>query len=150
VNGGRILKISGITAGVLAALAGILVAVYMFVIAPTFIGRTGPEGKVLKKYIEPAALKKLTEKPDPSIWIIDVRSEENYRKGHIPTAKSFYSGTIMSRLDELPKDKYLIIYCETGGRVQAVIRKLSKEGYTRYMNWGANSRWPYKRATGGN
>jgi len=150
VNGRRFFKISGITAGVLAVLAGILVAVYMFFIAPTFIGRTGPEGEVLKKYIEPAELKKLTEKPDDLIWIIDVRSEENYREGHIPTAKSFYSGTIMSRLDELPKDKYLIIYCETGGRVQAVIKKLSKAGYTRYMNWGANSRWPYERATGYN
>ena len=150
MSGKKILKISAITAGVLAVLAGILVAVYMFVIAPTFIGRTGPEGEMLKKFIEPAELKKLTEKPDESIWIIDVRSEENFRKGHIPTAKSFYSGTIMSRLDELPKDKYLIIYCETGGRVQSVIRKLSKEGYTRYMNWGGNSRWPYERATGDN
>ena len=150
MNGRRFLKISGITAGVLAVLAGILVAVYMFVIAPTFIGRTGPEGEILKKYIEPVELKKLTEKPDDSIWIIDVRSEENYSKGHIPTAKTFYSGTIMSRLHELPKDKYLIIYCETGGRVQSVIRKLSKEGYTRYMNWGGNSRWPYERAAGNN
>lgn len=42
MSGKKILKISAITAGVLAVLAGILVAVYMFVIAPTFIGRTGP------------------------------------------------------------------------------------------------------------
>ncbi len=62
MSGKKILKISAITAGVLAVLAGILASVYMFVIAPTFIGRTGPEGEMLKKYIEPAELKKLTEK----------------------------------------------------------------------------------------
>ncbi|HPI21889.1 MAG TPA: rhodanese-like domain-containing protein, partial [Spirochaetota bacterium] len=66
------------------------------------------------------------------------------------TARSFPSSEIESRLTELPREKYLIIYCETGGRVEAVIRKLKRHGYTRYMNWGASYRWPYDWATGAN
>ncbi len=50
----------------------------------------------------------------------------------------------MNRLDELPKSQYLIVYCETGGRAGIVISKLEKVGYTRMMNWGGYTRWPYE------
>ncbi|OJF77247.1 MAG: hypothetical protein BKP49_03720 [Treponema sp. CETP13] len=76
--------------------------------------------------------------------IIDVRPESSYVKGHIPTAKSFSSSNVMNRLDELPKSQYLIVYCETGGRAGIVISKLEKVGYTRMMNWGGYTRWPYE------
>lgn len=104
-------------------------------------GYTSEEGKELKKYLKLEKLRELTEEPDPGIWIIDVRPEPAYKRGHIPTAKSFPSSEIMDRLNEIPKDKYLILYCETGGRAQAVIKKLEKKGYNRLMNWGGYSRW---------
>lgn len=104
-------------------------------------GYTGAEGAVLKQYLEPAKLKELVDSPRPDIWIIDVRPAGAFRKAHIPTAKNFPSGEIMDRLGELPKSQYLILTCETGGRAQMVIRKLEKAGYTRLMNWGANSRY---------
>ena len=50
------------------------------------------------------------------------------------------------RLDELPKEQYLILYCETGGRAQSVIKKLEEQGYTKMMNWGGFKRWPYEPA----
>ena len=65
-----------------------------------FVGKAGAEGKVLRKYIEPSELKKIVDNPVDSIWIIDVRSEKAFKNGHIPTAKSFPSGTITSRLNE--------------------------------------------------
>lgn len=112
-----------------------------------FVGKAGAEGKVLRKYIEPSELKKIVDNPVDSIWIIDVRSEKAFKNGHIPTAKSFPSGTIMSRLNEIPKDKYLIIYCTVGGTVKMVSKKLRKAGYKRYINWGGLSRWEWERAT---
>ena len=112
-----------------------------------FVGKAGAEGKVLRKYIEPSELKKLVDNPVDSIWIIDVRSEKAFKNGHIPTAKSFPSGTIMSRLNEIPKDKYLIMYCTVGGTVKMVSKKLRKAGYKRTINWGGLSRWEWERAT---
>ena len=110
-----------------------------------YVGKAGTEGNVLRKYIEPSVLKKLTENPVDSIWIIDVRSEKAYLSGHIPTAKSFPSGTIMSRLNEIPKDNYLILYCTVGGMAEIVSKKLKKAGYKRYMVWGGISRWEWER-----
>jgi phage shock protein E len=124
-------------------------ALFIFIILlliGCFEGYVGPEGEVLKQYLPPEQLKKLVDNPDDSIWIVDVRPSSAYQKGHIPTAKTFPSSEILSRLDEIPKDQYLIVYCETGGRAQRVIKKLEKQGYTRLMNWGGITRWPYDRA----
>ena len=107
------------------------------------VGKSGSQGKVLKKYIEPSALKQLIENPADSIWIIDVRSEKAYASGHIPTAKSFPAGTVNSRLNEIPKSQYLIIYCTVGANAQIVSKKLKKAGYKRYINWGGISRWEW-------
>jgi len=109
-------------------------------------GYISKDGASLKQYFEPEALKKLVENPKDDIWIIDVRSKSAYDKKHIPTAKSFHSSTILDRLSELPKDKLLIVYCETGGRAQMVIKKLEEKGYTKMMNWGGYTRWKWEYA----
>lgn len=110
-----------------------------------YVGQAGTHGKALKKYIEPAELKKLVDNPVDSIWILDVRSEKAFINGHIPTAKSFPAGSIMSRLNEIPKDQYLIIYCTVGGNAKIVSKNLKKAGYKRYINWGGISRWEGER-----
>jgi len=113
-----------------------------------YVGQAGKQGKVLKQYIDPAALKKLTENPVDSIWIIDVRSEKTYLSGHIPTARSFPAGTITSRLAEIPKTKYLIIYCTVGANAKIASKYLKKAGYKRYINWGGISRWEWEKTLG--
>lgn len=115
-----------------------------FLLSACSEGYVSKDGAVLKKYLAPAALKELTEKPDPGIILIDVRPESSFKAGHIPTAKSYPSSVIMDKLDELPRERNLIIYCETGGRAQMVIKNLEKAGYTRMINWGGYTRWPYE------
>jgi len=112
-----------------------------------YVGQAGRGGKALKKYIEPAELKKLVENPVDSIWIIDVRSEKAYLSGHIPTAKSFPVATIANRINEIPKDQYLIIYCTVGGNAKIASKKLKKADYKRTINWGGISRWQWEKAT---
>ena len=112
------------------------------------VGKSGTQGKVLKEYIEPAELKRIVENPVDSIWIIDVRSEKAYSNGHIPTARSFPAGSVANRLNEIPKDKYLIIYCTVGANAQIVSKKLRKAGYRRYINWGGLSRWEWEKEIG--
>ena len=110
-------------------------------------GYTSTDGSDLERFLEPESLLALTQNPDSTIWIIDVRPASAYNNGHIPTAKSYPSSDIMDRLDELPKSQNLIFYCETGGRAQMVINNLEEEGYTRMFNWGGYTRWPYDLVT---
>jgi rhodanese-related sulfurtransferase len=113
-----------------------------------YVGKAGSRGKVLRAFVDPSALKKLTEQPVDSIWIIDVRSETAYEKGHIPTARSFPSGTILHRLTGIPKEKYLILYCTVGGLAEITAHQLKKSGYKRYMVWGGINRWKWERTSG--
>jgi rhodanese-related sulfurtransferase len=138
------LKKTALIIGLIIAILTLVVIVYLKAIAPSFVGRVGPEGSMLKQYLEPVELKKLTGEPAENVWIIDVRSAKAYQKGHIPTAKSFPSREIEANLNEIPRDHYLVLYCETGGRVQTIVKKLERHGYSRYMNWGGFSRWPYE------
>lgn len=110
-----------------------------------FVGKAGPKGKVLNKFIEPSELKKIVDNPVDSIWIIDVRSERAYSNGHIPTAKSFPYATITDRLNEIPKDKYLIIYCTIGASAKIALKNLKKAGYKRTIDWGGLSRWEWEK-----
>ena len=112
-------------------------------------GYTGADGGILLAYLDPVALQELTLNSNPDIWIIDVRSTLEYQAGHIPTARSYPSSEIESRLSELPLTQYLIVHCQTGGLAQAVITGvLEPNGYTRFMNWGGIFRWPYALETG--
>ncbi len=121
-----------------------IIFLFFFLLTASYEGYvSGSDANILKKYLEPKELKILTENPQNNIWIIDVRPSSAYKNGHIPTARSFPSSEILDRLNELSKDQYLILYCETGGRAQAVIKNLEKKGYTKMMNWGGFSRWIY-------
>lgn len=115
----------------------------MFLVTSCHEGYVSKEGESLKQYLEPEALKALVENPKEDIWIIDVRPESAYNKGHIPGAKSYPSSIIVDKLSEIPKEKNLIFYCETGGRAQAVIKKLEEKGYSRMMNFGGYTRWKW-------
>lgn len=112
------------------------------------VGKTGRDGKMLLQFVEPEALKKLVGQPVDSIWILDVRSQKAYESGHIPTAKSYPAGEVMKRLNEIPQDKYLIIYCTVGANAAIVQKKLKKAGYRRTMNWGGLSRWLWEKEAG--
>lgn len=105
-------------------------------------GYMSSDGKSLEKYLAPEELKKIVDNPDPNIWIIDLRPASMYNKGHIPTAKLYPD--IVNHLDEIPKDKYLVLYCIFSPGVQMNIKKLEQAGYTKNLNWGRYSRWPYE------
>jgi rhodanese-related sulfurtransferase len=108
-------------------------------------GYTGPGWDLGTDLLDPINLYALTQAPDPNIFIIDVRPSVAYNAGHIPTAYSFPSSELASRLGEFPLDdlnRYFIVYCETGGRAQlAITNDLIPNGRDKVMNWGGVTRW---------
>lgn len=79
-------------------------------------------------------LKSLTEKQfrdasAQSNLVIDVREPGEYRSGYIPGAVNIPLSQLKHRLDELPKDRSLLLYCRSGMRSKNAARILSKNGY---------------------
>lgn len=96
--------------------------------------------KVETTKIMPADLKKMIDTKADAIVLVDVRDETEFNEGHIPGAINIPVESFASRSEILPKEKKIVVYCNTGGRSYTAYRKLMKLGYTDiaqtlFTNW---------------
>ncbi|MBR1865091.1 MAG: rhodanese-like domain-containing protein [Lachnospiraceae bacterium] len=61
--------------------------------------------------------------------IVDVRSEDRFRSGHIPMAINLPVERVEQGQVNFPKNRVLIVYCDTGGSSIRAARLLSDMGY---------------------
>lgn len=80
------------------------------------------------------------------VTVIDVRTEEEYAKEHIPGALLLPNESIGSEPPaELPdKDAVLLLHCRTGVRSRLASEKLIKLGYKQVYDFGGIEDWPYE------
>jgi rhodanese-related sulfurtransferase len=66
-------------------------------------------------------------------FVLDVRSPEEFAKGHVPGAVNIPHTELASRQALLPpqRDTELVVHCESGRRAGAAEQWLRDEGYTR-------------------
>jgi len=81
---------------------------------------------------------------DPATTVLlDVREPMELHDGVIPGSVHIPLGELRARMDELPKDKEIVVYCRSGQRSYYACRTLSQNGYrTRnlsgaYLTWHA-------------
>ncbi|HYH05250.1 MAG TPA: rhodanese-like domain-containing protein [Bacillota bacterium] len=94
-----------------------------------------------------AAAVKTKLEQNPDIRLVDVRTSEEYREGHIP-------GSILLPLDRLTteaeetlpdKNAEMIVYCRSGNRSATASQSLTEMGYTNVANLtGGIMDWPYQ------
>lgn len=75
--------------------------------------------------------------------ILDVRTIEEYKEGHIPNAICIPNETIGEDTKNLLKDKnqLILIYCRSGNRSKQAAEKLQKLGYTNLIEFGGIIDW---------
>jgi hydroxyacylglutathione hydrolase len=87
--------------------------------------------------------------PDAPGWldqtralVVDVREPAEYDGGHLPGAMSIPQAELALRLEELPRDRDLLIVCEGGNRSARAARFLKQAGFSRVTNLaGGTSAW---------
>ena len=91
----------------------------------------GPEygKKIETTKLNPAEVKSLIDAKKDDYVLVDVRDVAEYKEGHIPTAINIPAETFASKSDILPKEKKIIVYCNTGSRSYMAYRKLGKMAY---------------------
>lgn len=69
----------------------------------------------LKITLGPVELQHMMEDPQykDRFVLVDVRNREGYQKEHIPGAVSIPEDELENRLNEIPRDKEVIVYCWT-------------------------------------
>jgi rhodanese-related sulfurtransferase len=73
--------------------------------------------------------KKIIAQTPADTFIVDVRSQEEANSGMIRGAKVIPDSDILNRLAEIPKDKKIITYCNTGVQAEMSYHKLKEKGY---------------------
>jgi len=85
-------------------------------------------------------------KQDPSFLVIDVRTDGEWKSGHIQGALHHPVGTIPAVLNQLPKDKELVVACGTGYRASIAASILKREGFEKVTNlMGGMTAWYKER-----
>jgi rhodanese-related sulfurtransferase len=85
--------------------------------------------KIETTKLKPAELKQMMVSDSKDFIIVDVRDESEFKEGHIPGATNIPVETFAAKSEVLPKDKKIIVYCNTGGRSYTAYRKLMKLAY---------------------
>jgi hydroxyacylglutathione hydrolase len=68
------------------------------------------------------------------VYILDVRSDTEYREGHITGAHHIFYGDLADHLDELPRDQDIVVQCASGVRSQIAASLLRKHDFTQVSN----------------
>ena len=69
-------------------------------------------------------------KQDTNITLLDVRTKEEYKSGHIANSINIPLDKLKRNLQRLPKNKKVLVYCRSGNRSISASRILKQYGYT--------------------
>jgi hydroxyacylglutathione hydrolase len=75
-------------------------------------------------FVSPQDLEKLG-----NAFVLDVRAKSEYEAGHIPGAIQLHGGRVMWHLDELPRDRPILVYCQTSSRSAVIASALRAAGF---------------------
>ena len=82
----------------------------------------------LPALVDPVTVNQIRERSD--VLLIDVREQTEYDAGHIPGITLIPMGEIGKRLADIPKDKTVIVSCQSGRRSSQVASFLQEQGFT--------------------
>lgn len=68
--------------------------------------------------------------------VLDVRTAEEFRQGHLQESLNLPLGSLSSRMGELPKNRAIITVCASGMRSGMARRQLLKAGFQEVHNGG--------------
>ncbi len=66
--------------------------------------------------------------------LLDIRSAGELAQGMLPDAEHLPMHLIPLRIDELPKDKDVVLYCHSGARSYHACAYLAQQGYDNVIN----------------
>ena len=125
----------------------ILIVITILILIAMLVGCTLSSGVGEKNTYEKTtameAKKMLDEKS--GYIILDVRTKDEYKGGHIPGAVLLPNESIgKDTIDILPdKDQIILIYCRSGRRSKEAAAKLVNLGYTNIYEFGGIIDWTY-------
>lgn len=83
-----------------------------------------------KARIREVTPKEVMADTNPDLVLLDVRERNEWNLGHLPNAMHLARGSIETKIEALiPRDKHVVIYCQSGNRSAFVADTLQQMGY---------------------
>ena len=77
------------------------------------------------------ALVKMQADKNSRVFVLDVRTPQEFATGHVPGAVNIPYDQVPSHLGEIPKDDEIVLYCHSGRRAGLAAEELAANGYTK-------------------
>ncbi|MGB3414883.1 MAG: rhodanese-like domain-containing protein [Microbacteriaceae bacterium] len=74
-------------------------------------------------------------------YVLDVREESEFSRGHVPGAVNIPLGQLSRRLKELPAEGHLNVICQSGVRSLRAAEYLLEEGREAHSIAGGTAEW---------
>jgi len=100
---------------------------------------------VLNGYVQVAQWFEVEQLNPDTQFLLDVRNPEESRAGSIPGAVNIPLGQLRKRLGELPKDREIVVHCQSGQRSYFAARLLMQEGFIVRNLTGSYRTWKNAR-----
>jgi len=119
-------------------------AIIFFAIMVLLSGCAQPTGSSAASYkqITQEEAKEMMTKNDGHI-VVDVRRQDEYDEGHIPSAVLIPNESITDKQPEALPDlnQTILVYCRSGRRSKEASQKLADMGYTHVYEFGGINTW---------
>lgn len=81
--------------------------------------------------------------------VLDVRTPDEYVGDHYPGAVNIPLEHLAKRVDELDRDRPIVVYCTSGMRSSRAVKVLKRAGFRRVADAGTLHGLPASRTTAG-
>ncbi|RJS62390.1 MBL fold metallo-hydrolase [Bacillus sp. PK3_68] len=89
--------------------------------------------------------KEIIDKID-DFYILDVRTDSEWKEGHIPQANHVMLGTLEDRIKEIPHNKPILVNCKSGARSAIAASILQANGFKQILNLtGGFDKWSQEK-----
>lgn len=129
--------------GALCALTLFVLTLALWTAAPATARDTAPRAGSEAARVLPASgdigvqeARALLADPPEGLVILDVRTPQEYRQGHLAGARNmdFFGAGFEREAEALPKDAPVLLYCKSGRRSAAAAEALAETGHGRVLN----------------
>lgn len=106
---------------------------YKFMISLVFILLASAAAAAVARNVTPQDAYALL-KQRQNLYLLDVRTPEEYQQARLANAHLIPIDQVVQRLQELPRDQPILVYCAVGSRSAQVFNFLARRGYPEVYN----------------
>jgi rhodanese-related sulfurtransferase len=113
------------------AWTAVIAVVIVAVAAVAAFAVSQPQGSASQALPPTINVAEASAKRNAGAYILDVREPSEWVDYHVPGSTQIPLGSLASRVNEVPKDKEVVVVCHSGNRSQTGRDILLKAGFTR-------------------